>query len=257
MKRIRVGYWGFSEDVLELLIHSEEYELVYVATQQDKIDNRFRILCKEDGVPCHFVTTKNELKSIYQNYFVKNIIVYCFGIIIPKDIYEDGVIINIHPGSIYTNRGAHALLWSILLSELDGELNAYRICCNEIDSGELISVVRMKCLDDDTPFDLLNKLNRKLPQVLSDISEYLRGIQVDYPKVFGGTYRHRVEEIDYTINIERDNKSIIKRKINSQISYDGAILCIDNERIRIVRYEELQDRLRMFAKDGRCFDYNG
>lgn len=251
MKRIDISYWGYSLTLLKVLVDSEYYRVTCVVTQGGKYSDEFEEICQEAHIPMLIANSKEELIRAcdFEHFF--NVIVYCFGIIIPREVYTEKTIINIHPGSLETNRGAHALLWSVLIPELGAELAAYKICCPEVDSGELIAFVNEQCGDDDKPAELLKRLERNLPYLIERIYEYLTVDGMKTRLIKGGVYRKRVSSEFYTLNVERDSKSVLKRKINSQSLYDGAILVENGKEMRITEYTDKGTELILIADDGR------
>lgn len=243
MNSINVSYWGHSITLLKMLIASDLYNLEYVAVQKEVISSEFESICARKDVPIIAVADKKELVRICNSSHIDNVLVYCFGIIIPSDLYQKKKIINIHPGSLVTNRGAHSILWSVLIPYLGAEIAAYRICCDEIDSGELIVSASELCSDDETPLELLSKLERNLPCFLSRIYEYITNNNAQTQLIRGGIYRERVQPEYYTLNIGVDSKQVIKRKINSQSMFEGAILVEGEKQIRIRDYIDQGDTL--------------
>lgn len=250
MNSIDVSYWGHSPALLKMLIDSELYNVVYVVVQKGKVSDEFVEICAEKNLPVLFVRNKHELIGLCNSNHVDNVLVYCFGIIIPSDLYLRKTIINIHPGSLVTNRGAHSILWSVLIPDLGAEIAAYRICCDEIDSGELIVSANESCGDDEKPPELLLKLEKNLPCIIRRVYEYITNNDIPVQLVKGGIYRERVQPESYTINIKKDTKQIIKRKINSQSMFAGAILVENGMEIRIKDYIDQGDMLILIDEEG-------
>lgn len=250
MHKVDISYWGYSVSLLDMLINSERYNVTCVITQNGKYPDRFEKICKETGTPMLHVNNREDLIRACNSIYFTNVLVYCFGIIIPEELYLKKTIINIHPGSLETNRGAHSILWSILIPELGAEVAAYKICCSEIDSGELIASTREKCEDDEKPLELLGKLEKNLPYILEKIYEYFTKGNVRTRLIKGGIYRERVSPKNYTLNLKNDTKSVIKRKINSQSQYAGAILAEEGREIRITEYMDTGTGLILIADDG-------
>lgn len=250
MCKVDISYWGYSVSLLKMLIDSIYYNVTCVITQNGKYTDRFAEICLEANIPMISVNSREELIETCKTIYFSYVLVYCFGIIIPEELYREKIIVNIHPGSLETNRGAHSILWSILIPDLGAEIAAYKICCNEIDSGELIASVREVCDDDDNPIELVTKLEKNLPYIMGKIYEYFTEGNVKGPFIKGGVYRKRVTPEYYTLDIENDTKSIIKRKINSQSIYDGAILIERGERLRITGYVDKGAELILIADDG-------
>lgn len=247
--KINVSYWGYSTTMVRLLIDSNVFNLQYIITQRGKYSREFEEICNFAGCPIIVADSKQDLIEACRNRQIDYVLVYCFGIIIPKELYMNQVIVNIHPGSLQYNRGAHALLWSVLLPGLGAEITAYKICCEEVDSGEVIASAKEDCNDDETPENLLIKLERNLPTLLNKIYQFYMG-NIKTTMMKGGIYRERVKESDYTIDSYKDSKSIIKRKINSQSIYHGAIINENGKQTRIVRYVDCGRKMDLWDSQG-------
>ena len=58
-----------------------------------------------------------------------------------------------------------------------------------------------------------------------------------------------MQEKDYTIDLSKDNLCVIKRKINSQKNYNGAILFYKNKKIRVKNYKEENKKFFLVCDD--------
>jgi methionyl-tRNA formyltransferase len=102
----------------------------------------------------------------------------------------------------------------------------------EIDMGELVSTSVCYLEYKDTPGTLRKKLEQRIPDMLTDLYEYLKGNR--HGKLIEeGIYRRRIEEKDYTINPETDTLLQVNAKIHSQAEYKGAIVECNGEKIYI------------------------
>lgn len=254
---MKIYYFGYSLAMLECLIefskNTYDFEFQGVITQTGKYKEEFIDMCQINKLSVDVISDKNELNHIYEQKNIKNVIMYEFGIIIPENICKEAVVINFHPGSLKTNRGANPINWSILIPEIGAEICAYKIL-PQIDCGNVISYKNEQVTLSDTPYTLKQKLEKNIPIMIKDVYEYLIAPEKDKTQlVEGGIYRKRVCKEDYTINLDNDKTEIIIRKINSQKDYNGAILYANNKEYRIVDYELLTKRLMLYTNEGQRF----
>ena len=102
--------------------------------------------------------------------------------------------------------------------------------------GEIVSERIVKIDDIDNVVSLREKLEAHIPEMITDLFKFIdqekKGILVE-----SGVYRPRISEKDYTIDPASDSERIIKKKIKSQETYDGAILHSKNGIIRVKSWE--------------------
>ena len=139
---MKVFYFGFSLKMLnELILFSKEcnnFELEGVITQEKKYSDEFMNVCITNKLSMDIIKNKKELVEICKKKSINNVIMYEFGIIVPEDICKTSIVINFHPGSLRTNRGANPINWSILKPDIGAEICAYKIL-PQIDCGSIIS----------------------------------------------------------------------------------------------------------------------
>ena len=158
---------------------------------------------------------------------------YSTSLIIPQSLIEEFDFYNIHTGSLYTNRGRNPIVWSIILGDDSTILTLHKIS-PEIDTGTIVSEQHVKITDSDTFSEVKANLETKLPNILDDLILYLNNEKSGKQVIQKGIYRRKIMPEDYTINLENDSLKILKRKINSQNTYSGAILNVDDQTFNIV-----------------------
>ena len=166
------------------------------------------------------------------------VILYKFEYIIPQNFIEKYTFFNFHGGNLKTNRGAHAVVWSILNQEKQTCLTLYKLT-GGIDVGIVIGEYYVDIERDDTPISLNEKLWLGIPGLLCSLIKYLNGT-IKGKLITEGEYRRKIKEEDYTINIYADNFEKIIAKINSQVAYSGAVLWFEGTKYH-VRYTHQQD----------------
>lgn len=247
--REKVFYFGFSLKFLQALFKSELYEIVGVLTQKDKYTEEFKQFCDENGLILYIVSNKNELTKYCDILKIEKVLMYEFGIIIPEKICKEINIVNFHPGNLYNNRGANPIIWSVLLPDIGAMMSVYRIS-GEIDCGELISTKSVTVSVDDTCSTLKLKIEDTISELLIEVQKYFAGTKSKMITIVkDGIYRRRVCEEDYTIDMERDTVEIIKRKINSQDRYKGAIWFENGERKYAKAYRQVEKEFYVIFDD--------
>lgn len=233
---IKIIYFGYSITMLNKLIASSYFEVVAVVTQKGKYTDVFKKAC--ESLIFYEVEKSEEIDKLYDVIKNYNVVMYEFGILISSKLCNNLSIINFHCGDLKTNRGANPISWSILLPNLGAEICAYEIY-DKFDCGKIISKKSVMVSDDDTVDMLKYKLELEIDDILLDIYNYFKDSnKCTYENVLNGIYRSRVQEKDYTIDLSKDNLCVIKRKINSQKNYNGAILFYKNKKIRVKNYKE-------------------
>lgn len=244
---IKIIYFGYSITMLNKLIASSYFEVVAVVTQKGKYTDVFKKAC--ESLIFYEVEKSEEIDKLYDVIKNYNVVMYEFGILISSKLCNNLSIINFHCGDLKTNRGANPISWSILLPNLGAEICAYEIY-DKFDCGKIISKKSVMVSDDDTVDMLKYKLELEIDDILLDIYNYFKDSnKCTYENVLNGIYRSRVQEKDYTIDLSKDNLCVIKRKINSQKNYNGAILFYKNKKIRVKNYKEENKKFFLVCDD--------
>lgn len=244
---IKITYFGYSITMLNKLIASSYFEVVAVVTQKGKYTDVFKKAC--ESLIFYEVEKSEEIDKLYDVIKNYNVVMYEFGILISSKLCNNLSIINFHCGDLKTNRGANPISWSILLPNLGAEICAYEIY-DKFDCGKIISKKSVMVSDDDTVDMLKYKLELEIDDILLDIYNYFKDSnKCTYENVLNGIYRSRVQEKDYTIDLSKDNLCVIKRKINSQKNYNGAILFYKNKKIRVKNYKEENKKFFLVCDD--------
>ena len=233
--------------MLNKLIASSYFEVVAVVTQKGKYTDVFKKAC--ESLIFYEVEKSEEIDKLYDVIKNYNVVMYEFGILLSSKLCNNLSIINFHCGDLKTNRGANPISWSILLPNLGAEICAYEIY-DKFDCGKIISKKSIMVSDDDTVDMLKYKLELEIDDILLDIYNYFKDSnKCTYENVLNGIYRSRVQEKDYTIDLSKDNLCVIKRKINSQKNYNGAILFYKNKKIRVKNYKEENKKFFLVCDD--------
>ncbi len=233
----KIVYIGCSEKFLREMMKSTQTQVIGVITRPGLLPESLLADLEKQGVPFKIVHNKTELAEAMAVFGNQVYVMHAFDLIIPAQLAQIYQIINIHSGSLQTNRGRHPLVWSLLLGDKDMILSVHKIS-GEIDQGDLIAEILVPIEAEDDYVSLRNKVHLQWPRIEDVILRYLCG-ELKAQKAPEGIYRDRVTEPDFTIDTERDSSDIIVRKIKSQRGYRGAIIRIGNLKLFVKDWEEV------------------
>ena len=239
----KVIYLGYSEKMLQALHESQTFEVVLVIGTKGRLSKKYYDLINQYNM--RFIEIKNKKELLDNIFLLENAdltIMYKFEFIIPNEIAEKHLIINFHGGELHKNRGAHAVVWSILLQESNTCLSCYRLS-GGIDEGLLIDAYYVDINKNDNVSRLNEKLAEGIPKMLSSIEGYLLGVKKP-ELITGGKYRRKIKKSDYTIDLSNDAIDLMRAKILSQQAFDGAVIIINKKEYRIKKFEIFEDGLK-------------
>ena len=236
-----IGYVGFSEVMIRELEKCPFYSLQFVACEEERQTNKY--VAASDNAKCRRYSIRND-KDLMDILLTKEknidfIIIYNTGIIIHKELLDICDFFNFHGGNLFTNKGAHATVWSILLDEKESSLSLHKIDSN-IDEGLMIDSYNVKINSLDTQTDLIKNMETGIPKLLKSLNEFIDGNITPIPVPKGG-YRRKLRENDYTIDPDHDSQRTIICKIKSQLNYNGAIYNRNGNNFRIDNWKIIND----------------
>lgn len=238
-KVLNVNYIGESAIFLENLKSDMRFKIQNVFCKDTRInkeliDSAKELLCPIGGKEDLAEKIINKLPKVDFN------IIYSCPIIIPQSLIEIVDFYNIHPGSLYDNRGRNPIVWSLILGNDRTVITLHKIA-KEIDCGIIISEKEVFINEDEKFSTLKHKLESKFKSLLDDLYAFIIDNNNVYKIAKNGIYRKKITEADITIDVQHDTYKIIKRKINSQDMYDGALLTLNNNSYRISSIISEQD----------------
>ena len=120
------------------------------------------------------VESKAELCDYLSGGKCKYYIMYEFGMIMPKEVFEfdDRKVFNFYPGSIMTNRGAHPIVWSILNDEKYTIMTVYEVTAS-VDEGKIISQKVYEIEEEDSVKTLKEKMENGAEEQLLSVYNYI------------------------------------------------------------------------------------
>ncbi len=226
---IPLAYMGFSCVAIIEILKSNKFSLKAVICPEDRVNDDILNLCNH-SVKLITVSSKKDIPKAIKNADVSTFLMYKFPIIIPDEVCLNYNVFNIHPGDLRHNRGAHPIIWSILNGDSTTKMTLYKLKIG-IDLGQLIYEYELDISSEDDSITLENKLEKSIPSIIDKLYDQLTNNHfqnvVDIEK---GTYLRKINETDYTINLETDSLENISRKIRSQRKFEGAILFVNNNK---------------------------
>ncbi len=260
MKKIRIVFMGtpdFSVPILEGLI--EEYEVVGIVSQPDKMVGRHKIL---RHTPVKVVGLDNNIKVLQPNDIrveykeildlKPDMIVTCaYGQIIPKVILESPRYgcINVHASLLPKYRGGAPIHRAILNGDAKTGMTIMYMA-EGMDTGDIIKQKEVIIENDDN----LESLHDKLSLVGRDLL-----LEVIPDIVSGKATRTKQDEslVSYAYNIKREDEKLDFNKTTLEVynhiralsPIPGAFAMLDGKIVKIYD-SEMSDRAFMNAKNG-------
>ena len=231
----KIAYIGCSQRMLENLIKSNELCLTKVVYIEKRRDEAFKDILIEHNIEYIVVNEKKDIDLLDQ--FLDDVeyaLMYKFDFILPQKLIDKKRIFNFHGGSLRTNRGAHAVVWSILNMEETAVLSLYELT-GAIDAGYLIAEYCVEVDFKETVSKLNQKLQEGIPELLICLREYLLGKRKAI-LIENGVYRPKVSREDYTIDVNTMSLKQMDAILRSQADYFGAIVKMLNEEYRVLNW---------------------
>ena len=208
MKVVFMGTPEFAVPILKLLI--DEYDVVGVVTQPDKMVGRKRIITpppiKELALEHNIsVFQPRKIKEDYQGILELNpeLIVTCaYGQILPKEIlnYPKYGCINVHASLLPKLRGGAPIHHAIIDGYKETGITIMYMS-QKMDQGDILTQVKTPILDDDT----LGSLQYKLSEMAKDLLKSTIPLLIE-DKII--PLKQKEEEATYGYNISREEEKI-------------------------------------------------
>lgn len=254
MKKIDAGYIGFSQTMISELLCSPFFQLKECILEKSRCTDQIRTVCESNHISLYEVKNKRELSEVLTEKSGESVFVmYENGIIIERAALLKTRVYNFHSGSFLNNRGAHPIVWSILNEDAFTEMTLHEIDA-EIDQGVKIDTRVVRIDDDDDADTLKAKLEKQIPDLLLSLYQHIS--RREYFEREFNRYNRRVEQSDYTINLDEDSAEKIVRKVRSQSSYNGAILFVNGEKTFVRKIQKVRQTGQVLTnKEGkRCIE---
>lgn len=236
--KIKIAYIGRSASMLRMLLEAEPFCVQGIICEEGRLTDGLRQIARGNGLPASLVCRKGQIGEALRQAGAEAAVMYEFGIIVPQETVRQYAVYNFHSGSLRTNRGSSPVNWSILLGDKETEMSLYRIS-GGIDEGMLVAAEKCGIAPSDTPRTLKEKLEGLVPGMLAQLGEHIRDNKTGEP-VYGGAYRRRIREEDYTIH-PQDAAGTARAKIQSQADYEGAVAMEGGRKVYIKTYREFRE----------------
>lgn len=248
---IEIGYIGFSSSMIKILSESDCFLVTVCICEKKRLSGPYVKLCQDLQLELYVAESKEEICDYLSRGNCNYFIMYEFGIILPKEVFDTGDInvFNFHPGSLLTNRGAHPVVWSVLNDEKYTMMTVYEVTA-KVDDGKIISQRVYEIEEDDSVRTLKSKMENGISEQLTSVYHYI--LNKESENIGGGVMRRKIKKQDYTIDLTTDDLRKIKAKILAQDYYQGAVLSISHAQYYIREIENVRRQYRIAAiKDDR------
>ncbi|MCB9188189.1 MAG: hypothetical protein H6599_02795 [Flavobacteriales bacterium] len=154
--------------------------------------------------------------------------IYQLDMLVPASLTSKYRFFNLHRGDLKTNRGPNPDIWPILLGHRTTAMSMHLIN-DKIDAGVLIATHDVPINREDDTNDVKIRLEEGIPYLVEKLNEYLDGNSLG-EEIVDGDYRPWVTELEFTIDLAKDDLEVIRRKVRCQRQYNGAILFVDEQK---------------------------
>ena len=255
-----MGTPEFSLPSLKILKQSK-HKIICVYTQPPKKKSRgqkilktaVHVFSENEGITVNTNNLNDERE--YKNFIKLNpdlVVVVAYGQIIP-DIYlknPDLTFLNLHASLLPKWRGAAPIERSILNKDKETGISIMKIE-KKLDAGPFVKQVTVKINKDTTSGELSKKLSALGAEALKDSIELISTGKVNFKKQNekNATYAKKIDKIETQINWKDKAENIIA-KINAFNPKPGAWFLLKNERIKILKAEEIIQK----GEEGKVLD---
>lgn len=261
MEKINIGFLGYGTRALDALMADSRFNVKYFLTPKSRLCEEVYECAEKysDKVKLEIIENKSELfKRIEEIKDVSCFLMNACPFILTREILDNMDFYNIHPGSLFTNRGHQPHLWTVLLDERETEICLHKVN-TEIDLGHVIESVKIKLDGRENSLEVLNKAEDEIPVLLDGLYEYLTGKKGIKYTAENGVYRHVMDYSDYEIK-DSDNIEDIDRKIRARYMHNGAFFVREGKRIyvdEIISCEKSSDNVFEYNNDNVLYCGNG
>lgn len=244
MKIVFMGTPDFASIILEKL--HQAYPVSLVVTQPDRKVGRRQI-----KTPSPVKKLANKLKiEVFQPQVIRKdfqkiidlkpdlIITAAYGQMIPEEVLNSGIALNIHGSLLPKRRGGAPVQRAIMEGDLTTGITLMYMV-NKMDAGDIIAMKETPILDSDTTTTLMNKLAyigadlllEYLPKIITGDAPR---IKQDENKV---TYSYNLTKEDEIINFNQPTKLVL-RQLNGLLEEPGGSFYFQGERIKVYKLQK-------------------
>ena len=252
LKIIFMGSPEFAIPSLLNLIESE-HKVLCVYTQPPKKKSRGHKISK---TPVHIFSEKSNLivktNKLTQDQEYKEfinfkpdlVVVVAYGQIIPEKYLNipNLIFLNLHASLLPKWRGAAPIERAILNKDKETGISIMKIE-KKLDAGPYIKQVSVKISKETTSGELLEKLSKIGSNALADSIELINSKKAIFKKQNedDATYANKIDKVETKIDWNDKAENVIA-KINAFSPKPGAWFFMQNERIKILKAEEVEQK---------------
>jgi methionyl-tRNA formyltransferase len=252
LKIIFMGSPEFAIPSLLNLIESE-HKILCVYTQPPKKKSRGHKISK---TPVHLFSEKSNLivktNKLTQDQEYKEfinfkpdlVVVVAYGQIIPEKYLNipNLIFLNLHASLLPKWRGAAPIERAILNKDKETGISIMKIE-KKLDAGPYIKQLSVKISKETTSGELLEKLSKIGSKALADSIELINSKKAIFKKQNedDATYANKIDKVETKIDWNDKAENVIA-KINAFSPKPGAWFFMQNERIKILKAEEVEQK---------------
>ena len=226
---IEIVFIGSSAIGLQKLSQSKRFNVIDVLCLKKKVNHELENATCELGLKIKTFNWINDFEKLINKYESSTrFFIYQLDMLVPANLTNKYDFFNIHRGNLKTNRGMYPDIWTVLLGFKTTKISLHKIN-DKIDLGLLIDAHKVEISKDDDSEKIKRKLERGIPKLIESLHLFLND-KIQGKEIKEGVYRPRIIESDFTINPFKDSIEIMKRKIKSQVKYNGAIIYYDGKK---------------------------
>ena len=230
-----------------------EHKILCVYTQSPKKKSRGHKISK---TPVHIFSEKSNLivktNKLTQDQEYKEfinfkpdlVVVVAYGQIIPEKYLNipNLIFLNLHASLLPKWRGAAPIERAILNKDKETGISIMKIE-KKLDAGPYIKQVRVKISKETTSGELLEKLSKMGSIALADSIKLINTKKAIFQKQNedDATYANKIDKVETKIDWNDKAENVIA-KINAFSPKPGAWFFMQNERIKILKAEEVEQK---------------
>lgn len=227
-----VGFIGNIIQVPEFIIHDPEFKLQRIICEKDRLNDELLTFSLVRDIELHPIVNTTEIEAIVEeNSDIEFFVMCSFGKKITQHILTQVNVYNIHYSQLPYYKGRNPTFWATIADERNVGISIHKVV-EGFDEGDIISQRTLPFYIWMTEEDLFYDLTKKIPELISDLKKYLKGI-IKARKNENGYYYKPISEMDSIIDLYNDTPKSIYNKIRSQKRYHGAKIPLQNNILRV------------------------
>ena len=195
-------------------------------------------------IPVWTPATKDALADLVMANMPTLVVVIAYGMILPKQIVDSFMCVNLHGSLLPAYRGASPVQAALLNG--DSHTGVTLIHMNDrMDQGPVLAIKKVPILPSDCFGTLFHTLSHMSASLCVDFLDNATACDFQArPQVEGeATYCKKLSGLDFELNPSEDSPELMWRKIRAFSPKPGAFLIQNGRRIKILEASLSQDRL--------------